>query len=315
MGNDDILNKKIQPKARKAAAHHSSASEHFRGSFPLFVNRFQEGFELRQHDHDFVELVYVMSGEGYHYVGDSMERTFKGCLYVLPVGTSHIFRPSGASGKTKLVVYNLCIRPAFIGELRSWLGDYGAGGKLWSVFEGAPGSHIRLVDHSMRLGRVFEQLHQEFEERKPGYEASMLSVLLQLTVQIARQLETERKAEGGSGAGPGAGRRRSEMSAILGHIDEHLTEPLTLERLAEKAGMSLRHFIRKFRQWTGMGFSDYLQRKRIDLACRLLLETDDKIDHIAKSTGYRDLAHFRQVFRKWMGVSPSQYRRGGELPK
>lgn len=304
VGSHDISIKKETNKAKKAQIHHSSISELFRGSFPLFVNRYHEGFDLREHDHEFLELVYITSGEGYHYVGESMERTAKGYMYLLPVGTSHILRPSDASGKHKLVVYNLCIHPEFINELKSWLALYSTSSSysLWSIFDGVPGSYIRIVDKAMRLGSAFEQLHQEFEEMRPGYEASMMSILLQLMVHIARQLDKVDSSMGGSSATP------TEMSLALDYINEHLTEPLTLESLAEEAGMSQRHFIRLFSKWTGMGFSDYLQHKRMELACRLLIETDHKIEHIANNIGYRDIAHFRQVFRKWLGRSPSQYR-------
>lgn len=308
VGSHDISIKKETNKAKKAQIHHSSVSELFRGSFPLFVNRYHEGFDLREHDHEFLELVYITSGEGYHYVGESMERTAKGYMYLLPLGTSHILRPSDASGKHKLVVYNLCIRPEFISELKSWLASYSTSSNhiLWSIFDGVPGSYIRIVDKAMRLGSAFEQLHQEYEEMKPGYEASMMSILLQLIVHIARQLEQLENIDNnmvGNSATP------TDMSLAIDYINEHLTDPLTLESIAEKSGMSQRHFIRLFGKWTGMGFSDYVQHKRMELACRLLVETDHKIDHIANNVGYRDIAHFRQVFRKWLGTSPSEYRK------
>ncbi|WP_150269721.1 AraC family transcriptional regulator [Paenibacillus tepidiphilus] len=295
-------------KAKKAPVHHSPVSEHFRGSLPLFVNRYNEGFELREHEHEYLEMVYVMSGEGYHYVGSSMERTSKGCLYILPVGTSHILRPGDTSGKNSLIVYNLCILPGFIGMLKSWLSSYSSSGGLWSIYDGEPGSHIALLDKAMRFREPFEQLHREFEEQKAGYETSMFSILLQLTVQISRQMEAADEYSGKAGI---SGMHR-DMSGLLDYVNQHIAEPLTLERLAAEAGLSRRHFIRRFQQLTGMGFSGYLQHKRIELACRLLLETGDTIENIAKSTGYRDLTHFRQMFRRIMGTCPKDYRKSGK---
>ncbi|WP_151736680.1 AraC family transcriptional regulator ['Paenibacillus yunnanensis' Narsing Rao et al. 2020] len=306
-GDSDIIKASLPAKAKKAPVHHSPVSEHFRGSFPLFVNRFNEGFELREHDHEYLELVYVMSGEGYHYVGSSIERTTKGCLYILPVGTSHILRPGDTSGKNSLIVYNLCILPEFIGMLKSWLSSYSSSGGLWTIFNGEPGSHIALLDKAMRFREPFEQLHREFAEQREGYETSMFSILLQLTVQISRQMG----AETGNGREANINGLHREMSGLLDYVNQHIAEPLTLGQLSMEAGLSRRHFIRRFRQLTGMGFSDYLQHKRIELACRLLLETGDKIETIANSTGYRDLTHFRQVFRKIMGTSPKDYRKGG----
>ncbi|WP_249897418.1 AraC family transcriptional regulator [Paenibacillus sp. PK3_47] len=53
-----------------------------------------------------------------------------------------------------------------------------------------------------------------------------------------------------------------------------LSCPLTLIQLAVEAGLSRRHCIRRFQQLTGIGFSGYLQHKRTELACRLLLNDD-----------------------------------------
>ncbi|PYY25334.1 AraC family transcriptional regulator [Paenibacillus illinoisensis] len=304
--HDDIYNPNLVNHAKKAPAHHSSASEHFQGSFPLFVNRYYEGFELREHDHEYLEIVYVMSGEGYHYVGEHMERASKGCLYILPIGTSHILRPRDASSKNSLMVYNLCIRTEFVSELQRWLSPYSTTAELWSIFEGKPGCHVMVQDKSMKFSRSFEQLHREFEEKQPGYEASMFSILLQLAVQLGRQLN--QRANNNSEAKPSEA-RRSDMDTVVDYINQHIADAMTLNQLAKDIGVSRRHFIRLFQQRIGMGFSEYLQHKRMELACQLLMETDDKIDTIAKSTGYRDITHFRRVFRKLMGTSPSHYRK------
>lgn len=272
----------------------------------MFLNRWEEGFELRQHDHAFLEMVYVMSGEGFHYVGERVKKTGKGCLYILPVGTSHVFRPSGVSSKSNLLVYNLCIRPEFVTELKDWLSRFGGNDVPFTIFDGAPGTYVALTDISMGLAKMFEQLHREFIERQPGYEASMFGGLMQLTVRISRMLKKEVPPESSAQAGR---RRGTKISNILDYIQMHFTERLTIEQLSSIFGISRRHFIRLFRHSTGMGFSDYIQLRRVEYACRLLLESDDKIAYIARCIGYNDSAHFSQVFQKLIGTSPNNYRR------
>jgi len=303
---NDIAKKGLSKPAARAAVHHSPTSEHFRGNFPLFLNRWEEGFELREHDHAYVEIAYVIAGEGYHYVGDRVERAYKGCLYVLPIGTSHVFRPSGASSRSKLLVYNLCIRPEFVTELKDWLSRYGGGAEPLAVFDGEPGSHVALVDRAMELASLFEHMHREFTEERPGNEAAVFGSLLQLAVRIARLSNEESTADRSAAARRG----HPNLSNMLDYVHLHFAEPLTVDRLSAAFGMSARHFIRLFRQSTGARFSEYIQRKRMEHACRLLLETDHKIAYIAKCTGYRDAAHFGEVFRKVVGTSPSRYRKG-----
>ncbi|WP_231574767.1 AraC family transcriptional regulator [Paenibacillus sp. FSL R7-0273] len=307
MDNSDLFLRNGKQKAAKAPVHQSSVSEHFKEGFPLFLNRWSEGFELRAHSHDYIEIVYVTSGEGYHYIGDRVEKTGKGCLYHLPVGTSHILRPASTSARNPLIVYNLCVLPEFAAELGAWMGNYGSGGEPLFIFTGEPGSYIAVEDRGLELGEAFESMYREYTGQPWGFEASLFAGLLKLSVRIARLVkqQTEELKETGHSPQVNSG----EWSELLQYISLHIAEPLTLSQLAAEAGISNRHFIRLFRQQAGMSFSDYLQHKRIGLACHLLIETGRKMPDIAKSIGYQDTAHFREIFRKLMGVSPSEYRK------
>ncbi|OMF38858.1 AraC family transcriptional regulator [Paenibacillus sp. FSL H8-0548] len=290
-------------QAARSSIHHSQVTEHFKDEFPLFLNRWEEGFELRAHDHDYIEIVYVMAGDGYHYVGDIVERTYKGCLYVLPVGTSHVFRPSGASNKNKLIVYNLCIRPEFLDELTVWLLRY-SDNQPFTIFKGSPGTYVAIVDKSMELVSLFEHMYREFSEMKSSFTTSIFGSLMQLSVRISRIWHQEVLSEDGDNV-----HLSSNLSNILDYVHLHFTERLTVEQLSAKFGISSRHFIRLFQSATGTGFSEFLQHKRVEYACRLLLETDFKIAYIAKSSGYKDTGHFNALFHKIVGTSPSLYRK------
>ncbi|NOU79454.1 helix-turn-helix domain-containing protein [Paenibacillus sp. LMG 31459] len=291
-------------KADKAPAYHSDFIEHFQGNFPLFVNRYEEGFELREHSHAYIEIVYVLSGEGFHYIGTSVEKTSKGSLYILPVGTSHLFRPSSPANPHKLLVYNLCIRPEFIDELASWIGYYGDA-EAASIFKGRSDTHLSLIDQKMELAHLFELLHREYTAKLSGFEAGLFSGVLQLSVQIHRLLTKAQHTEASFHSNSSG---RTELLRILKEIDTRFTEPLTVERLAAEAGMSKRNFIRLFRTITGMSFSEYLQHRRVELACQLLRNSDHTIISISRIIGYRDAAHFREVFRRVMGSNPRDYR-------
>lgn len=298
----ESLNQNVK-QATRSSVHHSQVTEHFKDEFPLFLNRWEEGFELRAHDHDYIEIVYVMAGDGYHYVGDIVERTYKGCLYVLPVGTSHVFRPSGASNKNKLIVYNLCIRPEFLDELTVWLLRY-SDNQPFTIFKGSPGTHVAIVDKSMELVSLFEHMYREFSEMKSYYTTSIFGSVMQLAAKISRIWHQEELSEDGDTV-----HLSSNLSNILDYVHLHFTERLTVEQLSAKFGISSRHFIRLFQSATGTGFSEFLQHKRVEYACRLLLETDYKIAYIAKSSGYKDTGHFNTLFHKIVGSSPSLYRK------
>jgi len=81
-----------------------------------------------------------------------------------------------------------------------------------------------------------------------------------------------------------------------------------LETPAEKAGMSLRNFVRRFKQATGDSPLIYLQKLRV-AAAKHLLEGDHRtIQEISEAVGYQDAVFFREIFQRHTGVSPSAYR-------
>src|SRR5580698_3772154 len=99
----------------------------------------------------------------------------------------------------------------------------------------------------------------------------------------------------------------------LRRVTEWMAEPLddelSLQRLAEQAGMSEFHFNRLFKRATGVPPSQYQIKLRIDAARRLLRETKASVITIANDVGYSDPSHFAQLFRKETGLSPTDYRR------
>lgn len=92
-------------------------------------------------------------------------------------------------------------------------------------------------------------------------------------------------------------------------INSRYFEDITLGQLAVTAGVSCQHFCRSFRAQIGMRPMEYLARKRIAEARLLLCNSKECISEIGKKVGYPDLTYFGMVFRKFEGISPSEYRR------
>jgi len=90
------------------------------------------------------------------------------------------------------------------------------------------------------------------------------------------------------------------------HENFHRTFPL--DAPARRVGMSLRNFVRRFKQATGDSPLAYLQKLRIAAAKRLLENDHRSIQEISGAVGYQDVAFFRSLFERHTGVSPSAYR-------
>lgn len=86
------------------------------------------------------------------------------------------------------------------------------------------------------------------------------------------------------------------------------TKGLTLQTMADKAGLGERTFLRRFQKATGINPTEYCQRLRIAKSRELLERSYLSIEQVAWQSGYDDSNAYRKIFRKILGISPSEYR-------
>lgn len=91
-------------------------------------------------------------------------------------------------------------------------------------------------------------------------------------------------------------------------IKANQTEDISLGDVAKAVNTSTFYFCKMFKKATGLNFTDYLSRVRIEKAKNLLLNPNLRISEIAYEVGFQSLTHFNRVFRKLVGQSPTEYR-------
>lgn len=92
------------------------------------------------------------------------------------------------------------------------------------------------------------------------------------------------------------------------YIQGHQTEELSLGQVAKAVNTSTFYFCKMFKKVTGLNFTDYVSRVRIEKAKNLLLNPNLRISEIAYEVGFQSLTHFNRVFKKILGQSPTEYR-------
>lgn len=99
------------------------------------------------------------------------------------------------------------------------------------------------------------------------------------------------------------------VAEAVRYIDEHLPEPLRLKDVADYVHMNPSYFSVLFKEKTGITFSDYVTRRRMQRAKELLVKTDLPIRDIAQRVGYIHVKYFNKMFKEHARLSPGEYRK------
>lgn len=104
--------------------------------------------------------------------------------------------------------------------------------------------------------------------------------------------------------------RNDKVIAIVKqYIAEHYREDISLKVLADQVCLNPKYFGELFKKETGMNYSDYLAKYRIEAAEHLLRDVRNRISEVGEMVGYKDSKYFSKLFKKMTGLSPAQYRK------
>lgn len=101
----------------------------------------------------------------------------------------------------------------------------------------------------------------------------------------------------------------SVLQPAFDYLEENISQNITQKQAAKVCNLSQSYFSRLFFQKTGENFSQYLSRKKIEMARELLKETDKSIVQISEEIGFNTPGYFIKVFKKAEGITPLQYRK------
>ena len=126
-------------------------------------------------------------------------------------------------------------------------------------------------------------------------------VLAALALLLARYTVKE-------GEGAGESHLLSSVKRALGYIHSEYRTPLSLDILSEIAGISKYYLAREFRRLTGTTVVNYVNSYRCERAKPLLAEGKLTVEAVGYSVGFSSASYFTRIFRRFVGVSPSEYR-------
>lgn len=277
-----------------------------RSNETIFMNRFVEPAVQEPHTHDFLELEYVISGEGMHRVGDTELPVSSGYVFFTNFDTPHCFL--SADEKNPITLYNCVFTPE---SLRGAGLDFReftavANDMLYKIifpqeFKNTP--FLSVFDGSLKLKRLFEIMYQEYTEAQEGYNSVLLGCLIQLLIYFMRQYESQNRPDNTARSV-----QAKYIAQVMKYIETNYAERISLQELAAIALLSPNHLCKVFKDLTGITVSEYIQKLRLDKACELLSGTTLTLAEISNEVGYQDVGYLRRMFKKELGQTPSKYR-------
>jgi AraC-like DNA-binding protein len=161
-------------------------------------------------------------------------------------------------------------------------------------------SFVREYSNSSQFRDLFTNLYNTQSAGKPGYEAQMLSIVYKIISTIQSREQSAYMSN----------KHYKKMSASLEFIEHNYQDNrITTPMLAEMSGMSLRYYNTLFTTFFGCSPKRYIMNKKIEEAKKMLLNTVLPIHEIALCGGFSDEFYFCKVFKREVGMTPTEFRR------
>ena len=256
------------------------------GYYPKAENHFRT---RRQPIADYV-LIYCVDGEGWFEFSGDRHRVPANAFFILPAGLPHAY---GADPARPWTIY--------------WIHFQGSLAEAYAYTPGKvtrinPTSNSRIRERNDLFEEIFAALDRGLTPDSIRY----ASALFHHYMATLRYLPEYRGVIG-------TGDEDDIVDATIHFLEENVEKCLTLQEMAEYAGLSASYLSAVFKKRTGHAPLTYFNHLKIRQACRLLTDTDMKVNMICHKVGISDPYYFSRLFSKVIGMSPSEYRRRSEI--
>ena len=258
------------------------------------MHLFQADIEL--HSHNFFELVYVVSGQCTHRLGNEQSRIKAGDYFIIDTGSEHSY----INTDKKLEIINCLFMPDYIDRA---LTDCPTLADLLSnkiLRFGVPvdicAADRTFHDDDGTVSRLMRKMMAEYEAKRTGYMELLRCYLTQALVCAVRASENI------------SPKLHPATQSVIDYLHQNYSLPLSLNAISKQAGYTAPYISSVFSMDMGMTVQCFLQKLRIEKACKLMDETNLSVSSVAQQVGYSDSKHFSEIFRRHKGMSPKAYK-------
>lgn len=250
------------------------------------------------HHHTFFELVYVLRGSATHYLEESSLPLRAGDYFIIDPGSRHCYRNT-----RNLEIINCLFLPEYIDRALTDCPSLTALLSNRTMRFGVPvdvhAADRIFHDNDKTVGKLIRQMEQEYHTAQVGYMELLRCHLTHILVHAVRATADLSQRH----------MQHAVTAQIADHLQQNFAQPLSLETISRRLGYTPQYLSALFHKDTGMTLQVFLQRLRVEEACRLLEQKELGLSAVAQAVGYSDAKHFSKIFRLHKGMSPREYRK------
>lgn len=266
---------------------------------PFYVSQ-HENFNFLAHWHTDVEVIYVCKGSIRIGINSESRLLHAGDLAICSSGDIHYYDSNNTTSTIILIIFH----PSLIG-CTGWPTQSRFLSPFIDVNRTTNDSLVVLPRHQQEITELILKIKQEIDKKESHYENVTTGMIHTLCGLLLRHIPSRQIDLSGDN-------RRilnmKIMQEVLDYLEANYMNGVKLEEAAKQAKMSLFHFSRFFKNITGMSYTSYLNRLRIDKAEEMIMSTQQTMLEIALECGFTNVRTFNRVFKQLKKCKPTDLR-------
>lgn len=265
-------------------------------AFKAFVYE-NDNFDAAWHFHPEYELTYIVKGKGIRYVGNSIQKFEEGDLVLIGSNLPHCWKNTDRyEGSVKSLVFQ-------------WDKDLlGTGWLDKNEFHNIKALH-KLASKGVLFSKSYsDTIIGKLHEIMSGSPLDKLMGFVYLLEEISQEKEVEILTS--VGFSPNLNLKANHrIDKVYDYVQENYHKKIKLENVSNLVSMGNESFCRFFKKSLNKSFFTFINEYRINLACKMIIETNKQVNQIAYECGYESLPFFYRQFQKFMNCSPLEFKK------
>lgn len=252
------------------------------------------------HSHSFFEIAYVLSGSAVHYLDGDKKIIKKGDYLIMDYDANHSYIKNGSED---LKIINCLFLAEFIDKSLKNHKNFDDIVNNYMIKFNNPNINISPVnyiffDEKGEIEKILKDCLEEYENKEPNFLEIIRLKLIEIIILTMRKNNSSLPVSSDF-----------VCQYIIKYCAEHITEKNILNNISKELNFSVSYLSKKFKENMNISFTSYIQKIRIEKCLFLLSNTNKKISETAFLCGYNDMKYFYYVFKKYVGMTPKEYRK------